>query len=105
MNIISVLERVTEKIMHGEDSVGLTGEEMNVLCDPEQLRAFKIYEDIPHGFKKSSNVAECVAYIRAGDNLYRTLEYCVIVNKALSLVNNYVNFEPANYNAGDVYVN
>lgn len=95
MNIVTILEDKTNMIIQGQDSVGLTGEEMNILCDPKQLRAFKIYQGLPTGFKLSDNVVECLEYIRKGDSLYRTLEYCVKTNHALTMVEEYISFEVA----------
>lgn len=83
MNIIDILENKTAAIISGSDSVGLTGEEMNILCDPIQLRTFKIFKSMPVDFKCSQNIEECIQKIREGDSLYRTLEYCIITNRAL----------------------
>ena len=93
MNMVSILEDKTNAILQGQDSVGLTGEEMNILCDPKQLRAFKIYHGLPAGYKITNNIIDCLAKIREGDSLYRTLEYCVKTNHALSVVEEYISFE------------
>lgn len=98
MNIVDILEEKTRLILDGNDFVALTGEEMNILCDPIQLRAFKIYQGLPIDYRECNNVVECLEAIRNGDSLYRTLEYCVISNKALNLIRQYISF------TGDAYV-
>ncbi len=92
MNIISILEDKTNQIIKGQDSVALSGEEMNTLCDPKQLRAFKIYQSLPANYKAAKDIIECLELIRQGDCLYRTLEYCVITNRALGVVNDHIKF-------------
>ena len=92
MNIISILEDKTNLIINGQDFATLTGEEMNTLCDPKQLRAFKIYQDLPANYKPAGNIDECISFIRNGDCLYRTLEYCMIANRALSIIYDHINF-------------
>lgn len=92
MNIVSILEEKSNLIIKGQDSVALTGEEMNTLCDPKQLRAFKIYQGLPAEYKPASDLVACIELIRQGDCLYRTLEYCMITNRALSIINDYIMF-------------
>ena len=86
MTIVEILENKTNEIVNGGDKVCLTAEELNIICDVDQQRAFKIYLNLPRDFKSSRNLDECIKAIRNGDSLYRTLEYCIITNKALCSV-------------------
>lgn len=87
MTIIEVLEG-KQVLLKDTDSVHFSGEELNVLCDPAQLRALKLQQRIPKDFSLSSNVEECVTRVRGGDSIYRVLEYCILKNRALSSVCN-----------------
>lgn len=97
MNIIDILENKTAIIIAGSNSVGLTGEEMNVLCDPMQLRTFKVFKGIPADFKCSQNIEECIQKIREGDSLHRTLEYCIMTNRALQNIRDIVGMKEIIY--------
>lgn len=93
MNLVSILEDKAQKIIAGTEAVSISGEEMNVLCDPEQLRALKIYQDLPYGYHHATSAEECLELIRQGDSIYRTLEYCVLSNRALQIIRNYIWFD------------
>lgn len=86
MTIVEILENKTKEIVQGNNKPCLSAEEMNTICDVTQQRAFKIFVNLPGDFKSSNNLDECIKAIKNGDSLYRTLEYCIITNKALNSV-------------------
>ena len=85
MNILSIL--VTKRdLIRGDSPVDFSGDELNVLCNPAQLRALKLYEPFPEEYHTSATLDDCITKIKQGDCLYRTLEYCIIRNCALNSI-------------------
>ena len=81
MNLVSILEDKAQKIITGEEAVSISGE------------ALKIYQDLPYGYHHATSAEECLELIRQGDSIYRTLEYCVLSNRALQIIRNYIRFD------------
>lgn len=82
MNVLDILNAKREQICMDGD-VKFSGDELNILCDPRQLRAMKLYIDFPNDYSSCSRVEDCVDKIKQGDSIYRTLEYCILRNRAL----------------------
>lgn len=88
MNIVNILENKRIQIVKGQD-IDFTVEELNVISDPNQLRALKLRVPLD-SFEQTTTVAACSERIKNGDNLYRVLEYCILSNRALRGITYYV---------------
>ncbi len=64
-------------------AVQFTVEEINTLSDENQLLALKFEKEFPKDFKTSTDLFDCTDKILRGDNIYRTLEFCILKNRAL----------------------
>lgn len=88
MNIVTILENKRTQIINGQE-VFFTVEELNTISDPNQLRALKLRVPLSD-FEQSADITECSTKIKAGDSLYRVLEYCIFSNRVLRNITNYV---------------
>ena len=67
-----------------------TADEMNIMCDPAQIRTLKMKVPMPDDFTKTANPKQCLENILNGDSIYRVLEYCIMTNRALCSVKQYI---------------
>ena len=89
MNILDILENKKSDIVSTGHAI-LSADELNIMCDPMQIRTLKVYSPIPDEFEKSADITTCIQRIKDGDCIYRVLEYCILTNRALSIITNYV---------------
>lgn len=89
MSILEILENKKESILNS-DVVLFTAEELNIMCDPMQIRTLKLYAPMPDDFAKSGSIEQCISCIMEGDCIYRVLEYCILTNIALQSITKYV---------------
>ena len=59
MSILEILENKKESILNS-DVVLFTAEELNIMCDPMQIRTLKLYAPMPDDFAKSGSIEQCI---------------------------------------------
>ena len=64
-------------------AVDFTVKEINILSDLNQLRLLKLTTPFPQDYKVATDIFDCTQKVLFGNDLYRTLEYCVWKNRVL----------------------
>ena len=89
MNILEILENKKQCLLTNKPLM-FTADEMNILCDPAQIRTLKMRVPMPDDFVKSFDAKSCLDQIYTGDSIYRVLEYCILTNRALCSIKQYI---------------
>ena len=82
MKLKNLLEKKLEVILSADNpqTVKFTLDELNIICDTNNLRELKLAVSFPTPFEKSASVFDCHLRILSGDSIYRVLEFCVLRN-------------------------
>lgn len=85
VDIYSILVQKRDALVKCGDpfAVDFNVKEINILSDLNQLRLLKLTTPFPGDYKVSSDIFDCTHKVLLGNDLYRTLEYCVWKNRVL----------------------
>lgn len=57
--------------------------EINLLSDPDRLRALKLTVPFPDDYTPASDLFSCAEEVISADSLYKVLEFCMLRNRVL----------------------
>lgn len=64
-------------------AVNFNANEINLLSDPDRLRALKLTVPFPNGYVPATDLFSCACEVVRTDSLYKVLEFCMLRNRVL----------------------